>query len=132
METSKQKQGKISPFGERIIKVLSDNDLIKQNGEVNYSEAERLCQIGQSILSKAVKRTGMGKENFEKFHGYFHVEPKWLKTGKGDQYKKNVTPVPEIEKKQPVSEEVRLLILNLNRFGETNEYLLKRIRELGG
>lgn len=91
METSKNKPRKISEFGKRIIKVLTDNGLVKPNGEVNYSEAERLCGLTSSILSKAVTRQGLHKENFKKFHSYFHVEPYWLKTGKGEIKAKNGT-----------------------------------------
>jgi hypothetical protein len=93
MESSKKRSGKITEFGKRIIKVLEDNDLIKSDGEVNYSEAERLCKITPSILSKAVIRKGIHKENARKFQEHFHVNPKWFKYGKGEPYVKNGTPV---------------------------------------
>jgi hypothetical protein len=145
METSKKTAGKITEFGKRVIKVLEDNDLMKSDGTVNYTEAERLSQLGGSILSKAVKRKGMGKDNFRKFHSTFHVNPLWLKAGKGEPYIKNGTPVGEPAIKNPESSESRILeridrlIDNVNSFGEFNQFLIgevnrlrQKIKDLGG
>lgn len=93
MESSKKNLGKISPFGERIIKVLKDNGLTKPDGDANYSEAERLCRIKGGNLSKSVKAKGMHEENLKKFLGTFHVKRDWLLRGTGDQYEIKHTPV---------------------------------------
>lgn len=96
MEDSKKIQGKITPFGERIVKVLKDNGLLKSNGEVNYSEAERLCGIKGTGIAKAVQGNGMHDGNLEKFLGTFHVERDWLLHGNGpmknEKAVKNPTP----------------------------------------
>jgi hypothetical protein len=83
VESSKKIQGKITPFGERIIKVLKLNNLIKPNGEVNYAEAERMCGIKSTGLSKAVQGNGMHDGNLEKFLGTFQIEKDWLLSGIG-------------------------------------------------
>jgi hypothetical protein len=51
---------------------------------------------------------------------------------RGTESKQKHTSVPEpaIKRKEPESDEVRLLIKNLDRVGATNEYLLNRVKEL--
>jgi hypothetical protein len=89
---SKKKRQNITPFGERIIKVLKDNGLVKRNGDPNYSKAERECDFRGSFLSKAVRSDGMHEENAKKFQRRFNVNSRWLETGIGDTYVKNGTP----------------------------------------
>jgi hypothetical protein len=99
---SKKIRGNITEFGERIIKVLKDNGLVKPDGTPNYAKAERLCGLKGSYLSKAVRGDSMQEEKGEKFLSTFHVAPTWLRTGKGDQYVKNGTTVgktPDLDKR---------------------------------
>lgn len=88
---SKKIRGNITEFGKRIIKVLIDNGIVNSDGEPNYSEAERQCDLKGSYLSKAVRGNSMQKEKAEKFLRKFHVNPSWLNSGKGEPYLKNGT-----------------------------------------
>lgn len=80
--------------------------------------------VDPNLVSELVRKLGIRQAWWDK---------DW-ESGNTNIFIDNITHVkePAVKDKEPVSEEVRLLILNLNRFGETNEYLLKRIKELGG
>jgi hypothetical protein len=62
----------------------------------------------------------------------------WLKpTGDeaGDVFEENNTSVPEPainEKEKDPYELIRILTRNIDRMGELNEYLLKKVKDLGG
>jgi hypothetical protein len=118
---SKKVREKITPFGERIIKVLKDNGLVKPDGRANYSKAERECGFTASFLSKAVKSHGMHEDNEKKFLRKFHVNRAWLTTGKGDTYVKNGT--SDIETEQPDIWK-HPVVVNLQRELETTRSLV--------
>lgn len=83
----------ISTISERLIKVLTDNGLVKKNGEVNFSAAERQCGMKGTVLQKAVKRNGgLYDDNLDKFLRTFQVKREWLLKGIGDIYNENPTP----------------------------------------
>jgi hypothetical protein len=147
VESSKKIRGKITPFGERIIKILKDNKLVKQNGDVNFSQAERICKIKGSALSKAVRANSMHDGNLEKFLGKFHVEREWLLNGIGPEQLSitnrnhasdiNIDEQPVIreQKKDPAVDDRILKKLdsltdNVNSFGDFNRFLLKEIDRL--
>lgn len=89
---SKTLSENILSFSERIVKILKDKGLIKKNGQVNYSEAERKCGMKGTVLQKAVKRNGgLYDDNLDKFLRTFQVRRDWLLKGTGDIYDKNGT-----------------------------------------
>lgn len=100
MESSKKIPGKISSFGERIIKVLIARGLQKPNGDVNYAEAERRAELKGTVLSKAVTANGMHDGNLDKFLRTFKVDRGWLLTGSG-----SMEPVNNNEKHTSVQNE---------------------------
>jgi hypothetical protein len=105
---SKKNLKNISGIGARITKVLTDNNLVKRNGTVNFSEAERKCKMKGTVLQKAVKRDGgLYDENLDKFLRTFHVKREWLLHGKGDEYDKNITNV-EIRSQSNAEEIIQL------------------------
>jgi hypothetical protein len=113
--------------GEKYSKVL-----ILRKKKVYKAEDE--CGFGRNTLTKAIKEDReLSEEYHKKFMTQYAVNPVWWDTGKGDVLiEKGTSGIELAGKSKDVSEEIRLLILNLNRFGETNEYLLKRIKDLGG
>lgn len=74
--------------------------------------AERLIDVSQGVLSKAIARKGsVHKTTQEKFIRTFHVKQSWWETQKGDMFEENITPV---EKSVPMDfreelEELRVL-----------------------
>jgi hypothetical protein len=79
-------------ISDRLIKVLTDKGLVKANGSVNFSAAERKAGLKGTVLQKAVKRDGgLYDDNLDKFLRTFHVKREWLLRGEGDVYEKNPT-----------------------------------------
>ena len=125
----------ISTFSGRIVKILKDNGLTKKDGSVNFSEAERKCQMKGTILQKAVKRnSGLYDDNLDKFLRTFQVRRNWLLKGEGEVYE--IKPTPDIKnQKQSLSREERL-IATLERavdsLGRQNMELIEIVKNLTG
>jgi transcriptional regulator with XRE-family HTH domain len=66
----------------------------------------------------------------------FHVAPGWWRSPKGraeaDIFTEKPTYVELPTKKEDPDERIRILIKNLDRMGELNEYLLKELKRLQG
>jgi hypothetical protein len=125
----------ISTFSDRIIKILKDNGLIKKDGSVNFSAAERKCRMKGTILQKAVKRnSGLYDDNLDKFLGTFQVRKEWLLNGEGDIYDKKHT--PGIKDDQPAISREERLIATLERavdsLGRQNMELIQIVKNLTG
>lgn len=72
-------------------------------------------------------------DKLEKFLRYWNVNPVWWKTGEGDILNEKSTYEELLSKKEKDPDEyTRILIKNLDRMGELNEYLLKELKRLQG
>lgn len=132
---SKTLEENISTFSGRIVKILKDNGLIKKDGTVNFSEAERKCHMKGTILQKAVKRDGgLYDDNLDKFLRTFQVRRDWLVKGDGDIYDKK--PTPDIKNEQTTISREERLIATLERavdsLGKQNMELIQIVKNLTG
>lgn len=114
-------------FREKVDNILK----VSHKKYLSIQDLEVAAGLGMNTLRKAYNDN---REPSRKVVGKLlegiGISEQWYETGKGEVF---LTPVPQpaIKEKEP-DERVRLLILNLDRMGETNAYLLKRIKELGG
>lgn len=114
-------------FKEKIHTILKTNKL----GIDSVEDIATKTLIKTSTIYKAMgPQNGLGLKNTKTLLDRIGIDPTWWETGKGDIYITQV-PEPALKKKDP-EEEIQILIRNIDRIGETNEYLLKRIKELGG
>jgi hypothetical protein len=127
---SKESPKNILTFSERIVKVLIDNNIVKKNGEPNFSAAERKCGMKGTVIQKAVKRQGgLYDDNLDKFLRTFHVKREWLLYGKGEQYEKNGT--RDTNNEQPDDIWNHPVVVNLSReLHTTREYAAELKRQL--
>jgi hypothetical protein len=107
---------------ERIIKVLTDNGLVKRNGTVNFSAAERKCGMKSTILQKAAKRDGgLYDDNLDKFLRTFKVRREWFLKGTGDIYDENLTD----EQKPTDNKEMEEIKINLSEYSVIPKVVLE-------
>ncbi len=74
---------------QRIDKVLIDKGLVKKDGSPNYSEAERICDFSNGILSKLANRkenATLSRDKLDTFLRKFYVNREWLLNGNGDPF----------------------------------------------
>jgi hypothetical protein len=126
MDKSRPVDKKIKELPDRLDNVLKTID-IKQ---VNFALE---CKINPGTLSKAIERLWFSDDIVDKIHDRYKVRKGYWKDGKEPIIEGNGTYVklPTGKKKEP-DEEIRLLIKNLDRMGELNEYLLKELKRLQG
>ena len=69
----------------------------------------------------------------ETFLRHYSINEDWWRTGEGEVFNEKPTYVdlPTRKEKDP-DEHIRILIKNLDRMGELNEYLLKELKRLQG
>lgn len=69
----------------------------------------------------------------ETFLRHYSINEDWWRTGEGEVFNEKPTYVdlPTRKEKDP-EEHIRILIKNLDRMGELNEYLLKELKRLQG
>jgi hypothetical protein len=90
-------------------------------------KAEDLCGFGRNTIKNAIADDReMSTEYHKKFMTVFGVNPEWWESEKGEVVLKG-TYVDIPNEKDPV-EENRILIKNINRMGELNEFLLKELK----
>jgi hypothetical protein len=89
------------------------------------------AKINPGTLSKALERSSFSDDIVDKIYKTFGVRQGYWEDGKDPILTGNGTYV-KTRSKQKDPDEIRILRLMIERMGETNAYLLKRITELGG
>lgn len=95
---------------------------------------EKYCKVGIGSISKFLnvgESPSLG--TIKKVQEALSINTDWWETGEGEIYDKKGTYVdlPTRKEKDP-DEHIRILIKNLDRMGELNEYLLKELKRLQG
>lgn len=116
-------------FKEKIDKILKHNTL----GINSVSGLEDFIEAGRGAVNEFYNDDREpGRKTLKKIKSLPGLNLDWYETGKGDIF---ITSVPEADdntnKKDPETE-LRILRQIVIRMGETNDYLLKRLKELGG
>lgn len=117
-------------FREKIDKILKTN-AFKINSVYGL---EQYIGSGPGAIKKYYKKDGEpGRGTIRKIIEGVGLNPEWWETGKEPIYTENSTYVdlPTKKEKDP-DEHIRILIKNLDRMGELNEYLLKELKRLQG
>lgn len=116
-------------FKEKIDNILR----ISNKKFTSVYDLELKSGVGMGTLRKAYdENREPSKRTIWKLLESIGVNPEWWETGKGDIF---LTPVPEPainEKEKDPYELIRILTRNIDRMGELNEYLLKKVKDLGG
>jgi hypothetical protein len=116
-------------FSEKISIILKTNTLAIRTKE----DLAEHCGFNRDTIRKAIIRGGeLSERNSRTLQDKLRVNPEWWETGNGEIY---LTPVPEPainEKEKDPYELIRILTRNIDRMGELNEYLLKKVKDLGG
>lgn len=91
------------------------------------------CKINPGTLSKALERQSFSDDIVDKIHDRYKVRKGYWADGKEPIFTEKGTYVelPTRKEKDP-DEHIRILIKNLDRMGELNEYLLKELKRLQG
>lgn len=114
-------------FREKIDKILSSNKL---GIDSPYGLEVKIGASPGSISKYYKKGTSPGRGTIKKILDGAGVNPEWWESGKGEIFIVKGTSVPESDKKNTDRDEISILIKNLNRYGELNEHLLSRIKDL--
>jgi hypothetical protein len=123
-------------FKEKIDKILEFNKL-----EINsVSGLEDFLKASRSSINDFYNSNQEpGRKTLKRIKSLPALNWEWYETGKGDVFKENSTlaikndqpavneTLPEI--KNP-NREIEILLNSLEQFGNTNAYLLKRVKEL--
>jgi hypothetical protein len=116
-------------FPEKISIILKTNKL----GLKTREDLAEFCGFNRDTIRKAIDRgSELSERNSRTLQDKLRVNPEWWETGSGEIY---LTSVPEpaiTQKEKDPYELIQILTRNIDRMGELNEYLLKRVRELGG
>lgn len=100
--------------------------------KIKIYKAEDKCGFGRNTLKNAIDNNRLLSDEYHKtFIETFHVNEAWWRTEKGEVIleKGTYVEIPSVSTKDPV-EENRILKEVIRRMGETNDYLLKRIKDL--
>lgn len=112
-------------FKEKIHTILKTNKL----GLTSVEDIAGKTGIKVGTIYKAMgPQDGMGLKLTRKLLDGIGIETQWWESGKGDIYITSVPDEPPLNKKDPASEENRILIRNLDRMGEVNEFLLRELK----
>lgn len=91
-------------------------------------DLEQKSGVGMGTLRKAYEANREpSKRTIWKFLENLGINSQWWETGEGEIYEEKGTYVELPTKKDP-GEEVRILIKNLDRMGEMNEFLLRELK----
>lgn len=120
---SRQVDKKIEDLDKKFAKVLEITG--KEQGEFAME-----CAIQPATLAKALERSSFSKDIVNKIYDKFRIRKAYWMDGKEPIIDGNNASVELLSKKKDPDEQIRILTLNLNRMGEMNEYLLKRVRDL--
>ena len=88
------------------------------------------CKIQPATLAKALERSSFSKDIVNKIYDTYAVRKEFWDDGKEPIITENLASVELRRQKKDPDEQIRILTLKLNRMGEMNEYLLKRVRDL--
>jgi hypothetical protein len=119
---SRQVDKKIDNLDDKFAKVLAALRL--KQGKFALK-----AQIDPGTLSKALERGSLSDDIVEKIHDAHGVRIEYWNDGKEPIIDKNHTAVPDdppLNKKDP--EEYWILIRNLDRMGELNEFMLRELK----
>lgn len=112
-------------FKEKIHTILKTNKL----GLTSVEDIAGKTGIKVGTIYKAMgPQNGMGLKLTRKLLDGIGIHTEWWESGKGDIYITSVPDEPPLTKKDPASEENRILIRNLDRMGEVNEFLLRELK----
>jgi hypothetical protein len=114
-------------FSEKISTILKTNTL----GIKTKEDLAEFCGFNRDTIRKAIDRgSELSPRNSRTLQDKLRVNPEWWETGKGDIFLTSV-PEPAInEKEKDPYELIRILTRNIDRMGEMNEYLLKKVKDL--
>lgn len=118
-------------FQKKIDKVLEASKLLPGKRKLTINKIETELGIESTIRKNYNADTYPTDEDLiPELIRKFGINPEWWQTEQGEVFIVKGTPVTESVKKNTDREEISILIKNLNRYGETNEYLMKRIKDL--
>jgi hypothetical protein len=124
---------------EKFNKILKHNEL----GLTSIEDIAQYCGLKVSTLYRAMTRNeeqggDLSTDTVKTIVDKIGLRWEWWDEQKDPMFKEksytgNKTNEPTLnEKSEDPYELIRILARNIDRLGETNEYLLKRVKELGG
>jgi hypothetical protein len=111
-------------FKEKIDKILKHNTL----GINSVSGLEDFIDAGRGAVNEFYNdNREPGRKTLKKIKSLPGLNENWYEIGIGEVFLTSVTASQPLNKKDP-EEENRILIRNLDRMGEVNEFVLKELK----
>lgn len=112
-------------FKQKIQTILKNNAL----GLNSVEDISQKTGIKLSTIYKGMgDQNGLGIKNTKTLLEKLGIRQRWWETGEGEIFEEKSTYVEIPTKKEDPDERVRILIKNLDRMGELNEYLLQELK----